>query len=209
MERIENSIPDDENLVVQRKFVSLIVAGLIVLGLFVFLAGFFWGYRRASHDVQIGINKTSFADQISYAALQLEPIEQEPKSDLAVASASANIINPVLMSTIEKEPVAIEQADLVVQPNPEHFDDTGAARGYYAELIGFGGLKAAQAFVDKLTVRGYQVVIKKRVSKSGNGKTVNWYQVVTQNYTDKQKLQKILEAIKKTERLQGIKIKSI
>jgi septal ring-binding cell division protein DamX len=202
---VKSTAQDNEHLIIKRKIVSVIAASLIILGLFIFLAGFFWGYRKASHDVQIDINQTSFADQISYSALHLI---RDAKQDVIESTANNNIANSTTASTVDQEATestqeaTIDGQDAVIKA-PE------LAAGYYAELIGFGRLKAAQSFVDKLKNQGYQVVIKKRVSKIGNGKVINWYQVVTQTYANKFELQKILEIIKKTERLQGIKIKSI
>ncbi len=201
MEGTKNNVQDYEHLVVKRKVVSLIVASLIILGLFIFLAGFFWGYRRASHDVQIDISKTSFADQISYAALQLEPDTAKINSD--------NIINQALVSVVQQDPLANIESNTESSLEDLNHNNPAVASGYYAELIGFGRLQAAQLFVDKLKAKGYQVSVRKRISKSGNGKTINWYQVITQTYPDKRALQKMIEVIKKTERLQGIKIKNI
>lgn len=215
MEGIKDSnqanVYDYEHLIIKRKVVSLIVAGLITLCLIVFLAGFFWGYRRASHDVQLDINKTSFADQISYAALQLEPSATTVDVNATYDSKNAqdsgdNIINPALVSMVDM----VDQAPVInYESQLEDLNHTKLSGGYYAELIGFGKLQAAQLFVDKLKNKGYQVSLRKRISKSGNGKTINWYQVITQTYSDKPALQKMLEVIKKTERLQGIKIKNI
>jgi len=213
MEQDKKTFQDYDHLVVKRKFVSLIVAGLIILGLFAFLAGFFWGYRRASHDVQIGINKASFSDQISYSSLQLSP--DTKLNAESIQEASDNIINQALVNVINQD-LDVQgsqdnQDNLVASDDYKMVNDSTlpSASGYYAELIGFGRLKPAQLFVEKLKTKGYQVEIKKRVSKTGNGKSVNWYQIITQTYPDKQSLQKILDVIKKTQHLQGVKIKSI
>ncbi len=168
-----------DKLIFERQKVSIILAGILLMILGAFLTGFFWGYRRAANDVQIEIVKTSFADQISYAGLPQTTDDQEQ-----------NTIKPV-------ENVIVDEVL------------TAESKKYYAELIGFGRLKPAQLFADKMEQKGYNVLIKKRTSKTGKGKLVSWYQAVTDEYSDKQALEQLLEAIKQTERLQDIKIKSI
>lgn len=201
-----DSIKNGESLIINRKIVSIVTASLIMLGTFIFIAGYFWGYRQASQDVQLNIKQTNFADQISYASNNLD--------------ASSNLINVAddnsnLVDNTTSHSAQIEQNNqglindlsdnLSENTNTENTNDL---TNYYAELIGFGRLKAAQAFVDKMKDKGFLLVIRKRISKTGAGKIVNWYQVITESYSNKQELQKVVDVIRQTERLQGIKIKN-
>ena len=205
-----DNIKDRDQLIVGRKAVSVICAGFILTSTMVFVTGYFWGYRRASKDVAGVINKNSFADQISYAAnhnfnTQGMSTDQTDQVDQAVV----DVIVPNTQNIIATEVVESIANNNDIN-NDINVDTSGVstkeAIKYYAELIGFGRLKPAQNFVDKLKQKGYATFIRKRVSKSG-GKVVNWYQVITAEFTSKDQLQQLLNGIKKTERLQNIKIK--
>jgi hypothetical protein len=209
-----DNIKDRDQLIVGRKAVSVICAGFILTSTMVFVAGYFWGYRRASKDVAGVINKNSFADQISYAAnhnfnTQGMSTDQTDQVDQVVV----DVIVPNTQNIIATEAEVVESIannnDITNDINVDTSDVSASAKEaikYYAELIGFGRLKPAQSFVDKLKQKGYATFIRKRVSKSG-GKVVNWYQVITAEFTSKDQLQQLLNGIKKTERLQNIKIK--
>ncbi len=85
-------------------------------------------------------------------------------------------------------------------------DAQQAKPSYLAELIGFGSLSSAQAFVDRLEKKGIKVSIKKRDSKSARGKLVSWYQVVTQPYDSHENLMRVVDVVKRDERLKGVHI---
>ena len=68
-------------------------------------------------------------------------------------------------------------------------------------LNGFGTLKAADRFVNRLQKKGIPVEVKKRISKTVRGKIIAWYQVVTKEYTDKSVLEKLVATLKKDEKL--------
>jgi len=186
---------DHNHLIISRKTISIAIAVCILMEMLAFVAGYFWGYRKATADVQVNLNKTNFTDQINYTTGQQfagngMPVDQ-------VDQADASTINP--------------NADNVIVASEQLEDSTPvvtAGQQYYAELIGFGSSKTAQAFVDKMQKRGYTVIIRKRVGKNSKGKTTNWYQAITENFDDKDRLVQLVEAIKQTERLQGIKIKN-
>lgn len=202
-----------DQLIMNRKAVSVVCAGLILTGVMIFVAGYFWGYRRASTDVAGVINKNGFADQISYAANHSFNT-QGMSVDQIVSQEAEDVIAPnaqnIIVADAEKELAAsLANNDINNDINLEASDTNASSKEiskYYAELIGFGRLKPAQVFVDKLKQKGYTTFIRKRASKNG-GKVVNWYQVITAEFNSKDQLQKLLNGIKKTERLQNIKIK--
>lgn len=198
-----NTIQDKSDLIISRKAASVVLAICILMNAFFFIGGFFWGYRHASNDVQIGLNKVSFADQINYTASQ--------KFDNNITTADQ--INPEAENIIvevkekEQEAVSSELKENKEDSKAKDSSDEKLDQQYYAELVGFGHLKTAQTFVDKMQKKGYPVIIKKRVGKNGKDKTVNWYQAITENFEDRTKLVKLVEIIKKTEHLRDIKIK--
>lgn len=188
-----DSIEDKNNLIISRKAASISVAIFILIGVFFFIAGFFWGYRHASSDVQSNLNKVNFSDHINYATSQHQIKADSEEVVIADHDSQVLTASPTMNTVAEAE----ISSDIDVQTGQQ----------YYAELIGFGHLRPAQAFVDKMQKKGYPIVIKKRISKNGTGKTVNWYQAVTENCEDRTKLVNLIEMIKKTERLKDIKIK--
>ena len=195
-QNVENSM-DQNNLMVSRKAVSISLAIVIALAVFCFIAGFFWGYRQASTEVQANINQTGFIDQINHAANTNKIISA------AVADAPVVVVSQSTDATIDPADAIVSKLEPV--ETSENIPD----QKYYAELIGFGHLKTAQAFVDKMQKKGYPIVMRKRSSKSGNGKVINWYQAITENFEDRDKLTTLIEMIKKTEHLQDIKIKKL
>lgn len=196
-----DNIQNKNELVISRKMVSVTLAVCILMNAFFFIAGFFWGYRHATADVQIGLNKVSFTDQINYTASQ-----QFDNNGMAVDQINPDAENVITTPVVDelKSEAASEVTEVIVTEKEEP-----ATQKYYAELIGFGHLKTAQAFVDKMQKKGYPIVIRKRMGKNGNDKNVNWYQAITENFEDRAKLIKLIEVIKKTEHLRDIKIKKV
>lgn len=76
---------------------------------------------------------------------------------------------------------------------------------YQAQLIGFGQLTRAQAFIAKMERQGIAVRLETRKSHNGNKRMV-WYQVVTQPTTDRRELELLAQKLKTTERLRNVKI---
>ena len=81
---------------------------------------------------------------------------------------------------------------------------------HWAPLVGFGTKKAAKACLDRLLSCNMPVVLKTIKSKTAKGKErVTWYQIVTKEFSDKQKLQQIIGQIQKQEHIiKKIKIMS-
>lgn len=79
---------------------------------------------------------------------------------------------------------------------------------YQAQLIGFGQLTRAQAFVAKMEQQGIQVKLETRKSHNGNKRMV-WYQVVTVPTTDRRQLEVLSQRLKVTEHLKNIKIVTV
>ncbi len=86
------------------------------------------------------------------------------------------------------------------------FETKRIEKKYYAQLIGFGTQQAAQRFVKKLAKKQIPVEIVKHCSRTAQGKTINWYQVVTMPYEDKQQLLNLVDSVQKTEKIQDARI---
>jgi hypothetical protein len=79
---------------------------------------------------------------------------------------------------------------------------------YYAQLIGFGTSQAADSFARRLTKQGFSVKVEQCKSRTAKGKAVTWYQVVTNPYSDAQKLQEVVDMLAHTEKLKGVRVKT-
>lgn len=79
---------------------------------------------------------------------------------------------------------------------------------YYAQLIGFGTLRAADRFADRLQQKNIPVRVVEKHSKTAQGKKIIWYQVVTENFDKKDDLIVFTQRIEKEERLNDIRIVS-
>ena len=79
---------------------------------------------------------------------------------------------------------------------------------YWAPLVGFGTKKAAKACFDRLISRNMPVILQERKSKTAKGKELLWYQIVTKEFSDKQKLVQTIEQIQKQEHIKKIQIMS-
>lgn len=84
--------------------------------------------------------------------------------------------------------------------------DGNVSKQYYAQLIGFGTLRAADKFVDRLQQKNFPVKVVERHSKTAQGKKIIWYQVVTEVFDKKDDLIAFTRKIEKEERLNDIRI---
>lgn len=147
--------------------VSWLIASLILLSFFIFLAGYFLGQRTSNkYDSKVPVEHS------------LEKNETE------------DVSSPVQERAVEQ----LAESDL------------SAEQFYKAQLIGFGTLRAANQFVDRLQQKNLPVRVQERHSKTAQGKEVIWYQVTTELFNDKQELTAFVERIQKEERLKDIRI---
>lgn len=192
-------------LIMDRKKVSVVMALIVLSGMFIFIAGYFWGYRQATIGLQVGIGRQAFSDQATHTMDSMTELGSEIPEG---SSSTEQRQEAVSLAPIIEPAVSIELVETV--PDSAAASESSASKMlYYAELIGFGNASKAQSWVDKVKQRGYPVVLLKRVGKSGKGKKITWYQVVTENFTDRDQLIKLTDSIKRTEKLQSIKIKSV
>jgi hypothetical protein len=77
---------------------------------------------------------------------------------------------------------------------------------YYAQLIGFGTLSAAEQFANHVTKKGFSVKVEKRRSRSAKGRIVYWYQVVTDMDADKEHLERVVDVLVNQEKLRNVRI---
>lgn len=191
-----DSEQDTDNLVLTKRQLSNVCAILIFLFMLVFTLGYFWGKKNA---VEAFVDKTineSFEDKVNYSLYSLYNNANQEEDIIVEESAQEPTIDASNINQASKE------EDLVM-PEPE-----ASAPGvyYYSELIGFSTEKAANDFLEKVKAKGYPIKIIAKKSVSPKGKSVVWYQAVTEKMSDKNVLNDITKQIEKSERLAGTKI---
>lgn len=208
-----NMYQDDTILVLDRKSVSRIIASMLLLGFFVFIAGYFLGKKKAIETFAAKVEQESFADQITYSLNTLydekqphtiiQEVEVEEDIDAEILGAIPQL--PVQAKAVQKPSEAATsmqptQSKPAVAPKPVVSD-----MRYQAQLAG-GNKKNMQAFADRLAKHGIPVEIKRRVSKTAKGDTIIWHQAVSAPYMDKQALELLVDRVKKIEKIGDVRI---
>jgi len=183
---------DGNGLFIPNRQLSALVALLLLLFFSIFMAGYFLGKKKAIEQFTEKMQLDAFADKIYttvVAGAQESPAEAEllvthndKISDLQDAESAIIVSGSSCVHDIEKE-----------QNNQD--------QQYYAQLIGFGTEKAAQLFVKKLSAKGVETAVKKRMSKTAKGNTSYWYQVVTAAYSDRDSLVSLVNKLSKEEKI--------
>ena len=186
---------NDNGLFIPSRQLSCIIAGLLFMFFACFMGGYFYAKRTQA---------TYFVQQMTQEAFDDDNHAQEPviTDEEAFEPEVIEQDTFMLISDREKEAepvISIENnTESIVQPTLQ----------FYAELIGFGTEKAAHAFVQKLSDKNIETLVKTRTSKTAKGRTIHWYQVVTPAYHDKEALMTMVSRLAKEERLKDINIKS-
>ncbi len=182
-------------LLLSMRQLSFVVAGSIILLFTTFILGYFWGQKYAVEQFVDKIDNDSFADQISSSLFSLQENNTIPEDNMQSAD----------MTTTEQFRCSkeVDQQDIMthVVHNVIANKPTVSSTSYYAQLIGFGTLRAANRFVNRLQQKNIPVEVKKRISRTVRGKKITWYQVVTKKYSDKSVLEKLVTILKKDEKL--------
>ncbi|MEX0672168.1 MAG: SPOR domain-containing protein [Candidatus Babeliales bacterium] len=106
--------------------------------------------------------------------------------------------------TISGETMAEESLERGELELPDETPQTVSAQdNYTAQLVGYGTQKKALAFIERLKKSGIETILKTRVSTTAKGKKITWYQVTTQPYTDRHKLQSLIDRIVKLEHIRN------
>ncbi len=207
--------------------ISLITAISCIFLFFSFFTGYFLGQKRAIARFTHKLDQDSFADQIYAAlcsldesrelaqtddttttdddALQVSAAteEQRPAESPAVITAAHAQQDELTTDAAAPELTSdqVESADL--ENNTQEI-----STHYYAQLAGFGTAKAAQRWAHHLQKKGTPVFVKKRSSRSARGSLISWYQVVTERFQDKAKLEELVATIKKEEKISDVHLAS-
>jgi cell division protein FtsN len=188
----------NQGLFVPNRQLSFIVAGLLFLFFSIFMAGYFLGKKNVIEQFSEKLQQDVVADQIYTKVISSTP-ENEPSSINTMLVTETEIVEALpTTQTINQEIITENVADI---------QETFVQR-YYAQLIGFGTEKAAQHFVKKLATKGIDTEVRKRTSKTAQGRTSYWYQVVTNSYASKDDLSLLVDKIAKEENIRDICIRA-
>ncbi len=201
-----------QGLLIPDRYVGWIISSVMMLVFIIFMTGYFWGKKRALEAFCVSTERESLADHIYVALCGTPADDKEPspnelddevvdEQESEVSSVVAeNGTTPSNAMGQQSSTPAGSQASLQIAHNKE--DEVN----YHAELIGFGTMQGAKRFAARLEKKQMPVVINKRVSRTARGRVVNWYQVVTTDYKNKDELISFVNIVKQQERLNDVRI---
>jgi hypothetical protein len=191
---------NNQGLFVPNRQLSTVVAITLLLAFSIFMTGYFLGKRKAVEQFAQTMQQEAVADKI-YTTMLLTSAEalakEDRQADTLVMYADDTII---ASATINQE---MSETPIVM---PQDVSSDVPSQKYYAQLIGFGTEKAAQAFTKKLFAKGIETEVKKRSSKTVKGHTSYWYQVVTAQYAHKDDLLHLVDKLTKEENIKDARI---
>jgi hypothetical protein len=208
-----NENEHNKTVVITENELTWLVAALLLIIVFSFVAGFYYGKWRAAADVVDRIERESFADRV-YCALTgvhgvpADPVESDTPSCFDDEAVDARTCGDSDEPKTEEEHYSANTAsdDTISGDTPGPSDHEQAKR-YKARLVGFGTKKAANAYYNTLAKRGVTADIDERVSATKRGKRVTWFQVVCTDTKDA--IEDIVERLKKDDKLTNVQIVQI
>jgi SPOR domain len=169
-----------------QRYQVLIVAGVLFFMIASFITGYFWGVGSALEQISTQLDQEAFSDQISASLIPMQMSDDEREEQCQDDTADHDI---------DESPVTEEQDQQMC-----------AERTYYAQLAGFGNKQSAYRFAQKLIKKKIPVIVNPIHSRTMRGKSITWYQVVTESYSTKEELVALVEQLKETERLKDPQI---
>lgn len=189
------------NIRLTNRQISGLIALVVFLALGSFSAGYFWGEKKSAERFLQRIGQESFGDQVysSICSLYESDNESEARSEngnengVAELASTDNASSELSADENEKNEQEEITPDVV----------------YYAQLVGFGTIVKAKQFVERLAKKGMTAHLRERKGKTARGKSMSWYQVVTEPYRDKDELIALVEKVKLEERLHDVRIVTV
>ncbi|MFC1842967.1 hypothetical protein ACFLYU_04880 [Candidatus Dependentiae bacterium] len=215
---------EKKGIFLTHRHISWMLSLFVVSLFFVFIAGYFLGKKKAVEKFYNKVDQESLSDHIYYSVCSMyeddeNVIKQESTEDRSSEENSSDLVNSSIgegsvgarkMLDIQAKASKSSIAKIAknTKKQPEKMDKMAGKNleKFYAELIGFGTIRAANRFSDKLKKQGFSVALKKRRSKSARGKTIVWYQIITEKFDNKSDLIAFVDIIKDKEKLKGVRI---
>ena len=208
---------DETGLFVPNRQVSWLISFVLIFGFITFMAGYFWGQRKAIERFVNKIEEESFADRISYSLYTMNDRDvsefEAPDNENGASETEKNIEEAVTV----KAPVALAQVEVkktelkqkTQEPLPKATTQETERKQhniFVAPLAGFGTLHAASTFARRVRKIEPGVKVKTRISTTPKGKKIAWYQAVTGEYSDRDEIERIIGIVKTSEHIKDIKI---
>ncbi|MBP6892350.1 hypothetical protein KBB68_02090 [Candidatus Babeliales bacterium] len=210
---------DQNGIYISKKQASVTAALLVVLGLLLFVGGYFWGKQSVIDGFTQKTSQESFNDQVDYlltmqsfaakngGVMPEELISTESDKNNQQAQVEELLAN--LPDAVEENSMIKTDASKVKVEKVEATVDLKSGK-YFAMLAGFGKKISAEQMVQRLKKRKIDVEIKVKSSKSASGKSRRaWYQVVTKSYDSVQDVQQIVDKILMFEKIKRTDIKIV
>lgn len=210
-----------EGIMIPARYVGLCGASIVMILASVFMGGYFWGKKQALETFCKSTDRDSLADQIFVALCgaadskdshqstnndDLDEVIEEQETTVLVAGDSQSPDQVTVANQSNDQSAQAESAHPISSEKTCHSPDSQKAP-HYAELIGFGSLQGAKRFAQRIREKNHlNVSVKKRISKTVKGRTVTWYQVVTEPYANEQELISLVNVVKQQERLNDVRI---
>lgn len=202
-----------QGLFLTNRHLSWALSIVLLFNFFLFMTGYFLGKKHAVDHISYKIDQESLSDHVyssMYAlydskAPNTSSDNSEPGEEIEIAEGESQTEEPILDQAIDAAAEVKSAQDII-----EESKNLGSAQAknheYYAQLVGFSSQQAAQQFIKKLALRDITAHIKQRQSKTSKGKIVYWYQVITESFTNKEELLKLVDTIKYREKLHDVRI---
>lgn len=190
----------EKTIAMTEQEVTWLVAAVLLMVVFSFVGGVYYGKWQAAADVVDHIERESFADRVYYALAGGHiATGEEEEYDTAFDENNDDDMRGISDNhdTVGEEAKQHPNAERVPEPEPEQ-------PHYKAQLAGFGTRKAAYAYYTKLKNRGFAADIDERLSTTKKGKHVTWFQVVIVDTKDA--LTSMVERLKKDDKLTNVPI---
>jgi hypothetical protein len=180
---------DPGSLLIPKRSLSACIALFCITLMGIFSAGYFLGKHTAIKEFADQLHNQAFSDQISQALQTF--FNKVPAQITLNDTAEADSVSPVA-PIATPEPVSVhEQGEQVP--------------GQYHRALLFGGKRTdVEELVERLQGKGFPVVVRCVVSKNDKGKTIKWYQAVTEPLANRTELLHIVDQIKKHARLSNV-----
>lgn len=199
---------DSNGFYITKREASIATSIIIVLLTISLVVGYLWGQRSTIEEFTNKVVNDSLADQVNYSMYSMygenstNEESEVSKDNNTMEEAPSNVIQD---NNSKQTTEHIQSPNVLLKENQTLKEDTKQDIKHFATLIGFGSKSNAQEFVNKLEKKGYNVLLIPRKSKTSKNKTITWYQITTPKFDDKEKLEKVVNEIKKIERLNDVK----
>jgi len=213
-----------DQIIFNKRQVSMLMASMIILCLFIFIVGYFLGKRTVMNDFSSDVTQHALHDQIDYLlttqSLQSSRQEDSDEATDEQVDLDKDVIISVSQSVVSEKvqnattPVVEQKNHKVIEEKATQSPavqvvDENKKDLQYACLVGFGTKTAANAFVARLKKHHVPVILKTMISKTVAGKSRTWYQAITPTYDSSQQLQDVVQKVKRLEHIRDNDIKIV